>query len=329
MRNLWGKHELYLGVVILLLITSIGFVNPAFFTLSNLFDLCKSSAVIGIMALGVFMVLVSGGIDISFTAIAAFSMYVSVKILLGIDFHGSVVIAYFLAGCIGTLLGLVNAIFISWFGLPTLIVTLGTAGVFRGFMLAFIGTSIVNNLPDGMIRFSKMTVWSDTLSTGVTIGLSFSFFIFLILIVLIGFFMRYTMIGRGIYAMGGHYEAAQRAGFRCGMIEFVLYGMVGMLSGLAGITHACQMRNANPFDLVGMELDVIAAVVLGGTSIMGGRGTVTGTVLGVFLLVILNNSLIMINVPSYWQKVAIGLIIIFSTSITVRREKRVHRGIIA
>lgn len=322
------SHEFYLILTLCFLSLLIGFINPAFFSFANLFDLCKSSVVMGMMALGVLFVMISGGIDISFTAIAVLSMYASSKLLLMFDYTGSVLLAFLLAGGIGLCLGLFNAFFISYYSLPTLIVTLGTAGLFRGFMLAFIGTSIIYNLPEGMIHFSKLTVWDTGLPDETSIGLSYTVVIFALAIGLTAFILRNTLIGRGIYAIGGNMEGARRVGFNCRSIQFFLYGYVGILSGMAGVVHACHMRNADPFDIVGMELDVIAAVVLGGATLTGGYGSVLGTVLGVFLLVIINNSLILLNIPSYWQKVVVGLLIIISVAISAQRKKDTFKGII-
>ncbi len=322
MRKLLRKHEFGLAAIAVLLTVGIGLANPAFFSMANLFDLCQSSTVMGLFALGVLMVLVSGGIDVSFAAIGAFSMYATSRILLAADFQGSAGVAFILSGAIGALLGLFNGVFIGFYRLPTLIVTLGSASIFRGFLLAFIGTAIVNNLPEGMVRFSKLTLGGGSSSTGATAGLPFSFLLFVLAAAAVWFLLRHTMVGRGLYALGGNPVAAERVGFHVRRLQLFLYGFVGLLSGVAGIVHACTMRNANPFDLVGMELVVIAAVVLGGASITGGRGTVLGTVLGVFLLVAINNSLILLAIPSYWQKVAVGLVIIVSTALRVPQRGR-------
>ena len=208
------RHEFYLAATLALLASIIAPVNPAFLSLSNLFDLCKSSTVLGLFALGVLVVLLSGGIDISFTAIAALSMYVTSKVLLAVGYSGSVIVAFIMAGCLGLLLGLFNAFFISCFRLPTLIVTLGSASVFRGFLLAFIGTKIVTSLPAGMVEFSKRSVFTATLPGGETIGLSASFLLFVAAAVMVWVMLRYTMPGKGIYGLGGNPEATERAGFR-------------------------------------------------------------------------------------------------------------------
>ncbi len=327
MQRLLQRQEFWLALLTLMLGLGIGWANPAFLSLANLFDLCKSSTVMGLFALGVLVVLISGGIDVSFAAIGAFSMYVTSKMLLALGFQGSVVVAFLPAGVIGVSLGLFNALFIAFFRLPTLIVTLGSASLFRGFLLAFVGTTIVNNLPEGMVRFSKATIWGSAVPGSTTVGLSSCFLLFLVAALLVGLLLQYTLLGRGIYAMGGNFVAAERAGFRIRRQQLFIYGFAGLLSGLAGLVHACMMRNANPFDLVGMELNVIAAVVLGGASITGGRGTVLGTVLGVFLIVMINNSLILLNIPSYWQKVVTGLVILVSTGITARASGQRIRGV--
>jgi simple sugar transport system permease protein len=296
-------------------------VNPVFFTLENIFDLLKSSVVPGMFALGVLIVLISGGIDISFTSVAVFAMYVACKILLLVDFEGSIFRVFLLAGCIGLFLGLFNAVFVSLFKLSTLIVTLGTASVFRGCLLAFIGTAIINNPPKAYYDFSRLTILRHIGSGGQPTGLTCSFLIFVFFAIFVWVILRYTMIGRGIYAMGGNPVAAERAGFNLTALRFWIYGFVGFISGIAGIVHSTHMRNANPFDLAGMELFVIAAVVLGGASITGGRGTVFGTVVAVFMITIINNSLILLGIPSYWQKVIIGMIIIMSTGVTARTSR--------
>jgi simple sugar transport system permease protein len=313
------SHELVTAAILVMMIAVITLINPTFLSLSNLFDLLKSSVVMGIMAIGVLIVLISGGIDISFTAIAAFSMYVTSNLLIGASWASAWEIILILSGLIGMILGLFNAVFISFFRLPTLIVTLGTASLFRGFLLAFVGTSVLTNLPQGMIQLSRMTLLDQVLQTGEHIGLSVTVLFMFALAILTWFLLKYTLTGRGIYALGGAAGAARRVGFNINRLQFFIYGLVGFLSGIAGIIHASMMRNANPFDLVGMELFVIAAVVLGGASITGGRGSVIGTILAVFILVIINNSLILLGISTTWQRVVVGLIIIGSTAVSARR----------
>ena len=137
------RHEIVLSLVLVGMTVLVGSINPAFLSLANGFDLLKSSVVMGLFAVGTLIVLISGGIDISFTAIAAFAMYVTCRLLAASDYSGSFLLAFVLAALIGAGLGLLNAFFISRFNLPTLIVTLSTASMYRGFLLAFVGTAII------------------------------------------------------------------------------------------------------------------------------------------------------------------------------------------
>jgi simple sugar transport system permease protein len=313
-------HELVLAALLLVLTLVIGFLNPALFSRAHLYDLLKGSTVMGLFALGVLLVMISGGIDISFTAIAVFAMYVTSRWLVAVDFPGTVLVAFASSAAIGFALGGLNALFVAGFRLPALIVTLGTAGLIRGLLLAFIGTEILNQLPPGYARFSRLSWFEQTLPGGETVGLSPVFLLWLVAAVAVALLLRHTVIGRGIYALGGNAAAAERIGLNVTLLRLVVFGLAGALAGLAGLAHATMMRNANPFDLVGMELTVLAAVVLGGAGIFGGRGTVTGTFLGVLLLVLLNNSLILLGIPTYWQRVFVGLILLVATALSLRRE---------
>jgi len=129
------------------------------------------------------------------------------------------------------------------------------------------------------------------------------------------------MLGKGIYAIGGNLEAAKRAVFNIMKIQLFIYCFVGLLSRIASIQYGCLVRHVHPFNLMGMQLDVIAAVVLGGASLSGGSGTVLGTLLGVWMIYVIRNSLVLMRIPSYWDPVVIGLIIVVSTAINAYRSQ--------
>lgn len=322
------QHEIILAIVIALFSLSVGLTNPAFFSLDNTFDLLRSSIVIGILAIAVFVVLASGGIDVSFAAIATFCFYATTKVLLYSAGGGSVLAAFLISGSLGLLLGSVNAVFVSFFRLPTLIVTLGTMSLFRGLMLTFIGSDYITVLPDSLVAFSRWNLVEGATADGAVYRLPVAF-LFLPAIAFSSFLlMNKTIWGRGVFAMGGSFESAVRAGFPTRWLHFFVYGYVGVLSGLAGMVHTTLSRMANPFDLTGIELNVIAAVVLGGARITGGYGSVGGTLLGVALIVVINNSLILLGVPSYWQKVVVGILIIVGTGLTAVQSKK-KRGILS
>lgn len=328
MKKLFRTNEFFVALTIIALSLIIGTKNSAFFTLGNMFDLLRGSIVMGIFAVATLIVIISGGIDVSFPVIASFSMFATTTFLNSINYEGSILLAFAMAGALGILLGLINAVFISFFNLPTLIVTLGSASAFSGFLLTFIGVKEIGNLPKCMDDFSKMEIFSISSSDGFKYSLSFSILILIVIAVLVALMLKYTMLGRGIYALGGDRVSAERAGFNIRRIQFFIYCFVGFISGIAGIIYTSLMRNCNPINLVGTEMIVIAAVVLGGARITGGHGTMIGTMLGLFLVVIMNNSLILLGVPSYWQKLVIGMLILIGTGITSYQGKRESRKII-
>jgi simple sugar transport system permease protein len=319
--RLFRRNETLVAVTIILLVLLIGLNNPIFFTVGNAFDLLRSMIVIGIFAMGVLVVIVSGGIDVSFTAIGVFALYATVRLLKAHAPDSPIWVAFILAALIGLGLGLINAFFIAQFKLPTLIVTLGTLSMFHGFLLFAIGNQIIRDVPPAMTEFARSALVRVPLARG-TANLHPAILITVAVTVFVWWLLKYTMLGRSIYALGGARDAAERAGFNVPRIQYFIYAFVGLLSGIAGMTFGSLARQANPQDLVGMELNVIAAVVLGGAQLTGGRGTVIGTVLGVILVVIANNSLILIGVPTVWQRVVIGAIILIGTGLPAIRARR-------
>ncbi|MEZ4659509.1 MAG: ABC transporter permease [Caldilineaceae bacterium] len=320
-RALFQRNETLVAVTVAALCLYIGLRNPVFFTAGNLVDLLRSGVVIGIFAMGVLIVIISGGIDVSFTAIAVFALYSTTKILLAVMPEAPIALAFLIAALIGLGLGLINAFFIARFKLPTLIVTLGTLSMFHGFLLFAIGNQIIRDIPPSMTAFARSALITVQLERGST-NLHPSILITLVVTVLVWLLLDYTLLGRGVYALGGAREAAERAGFNVARIQYFIYGLVGLLSGIAGMTFGSLNRQANPQDIVGLELNVIAAVVLGGAQLTGGRGTVLGAILGVALVVIANNSLILVGVPSVWQRVVIGAIILIGTGLPSMRAER-------
>ncbi|CAO3408362.1 ABC transporter permease [Azospirillum largimobile] len=317
------RSETVIAGILLLAMVLIGTINPAFWQLDNLFSLMRSNVIIGIMALGVLLVLISGGIDVSFPAFAVAAMYLTIKGMLALGYNG-VVLPLAAATLMGLAFGAVNGFFVYKFRMIPLIVTLGTSAMVRGFLLGVVGTSMINinKMPTALIDFARTDVISVTKADGTTYGLTAMVLIYLGLAVAMHLVLRYTMIGRSAYALGGDPEAARRAGFDLRKTIFFIYCVAGALAGFAGLLHSGMIWLANPRDFVGLELDVIAAVVLGGASIFGGRGSVLGTMLGVFMLVMVKNSLIIMKVDTTWQLVAVGLIVIVATALSAWRDRR-------
>ncbi len=316
-RSIGGRlsrsHEAYLFLLIVAYCLIVNGIAPSFLTLENLFDVLKSSSIMGTMAIGVFVVMLSGGMDISFTAVATVSMFVTVKILL--TFTGNLGAAFAMAGVVGMAMGSINAVLVHFCRLPTLIVTLGTSSIFHGGMLALARIPYIYTVPRYFFSFSKRMLFSWTAPSGATVGLSMMTVIVLGAALLTWVILRYSTLGRGVYALGGNAEAAKRAGFNITRIQFFVYCYVGLLSGVASMEYVSLVRHVHPFNLMDIMLDVIAAVVLGGTSLAGGRGTVGGTLLGVWMIYLIRNSLVLMRIPSYWDSVVIGLVIVVSTGI--------------
>ena len=300
----------------------VGFINPNFFQVATFFDIARSSVVIGLFALGVLVILAAGGIDVSFTAIAALTMY-SVTQFVAASFPAAPLLLIFAISVVGGgLLGLVNGVLVHQLKAPSLIVTIGTQYLFRGFLLTFIGTVWILNLPAQMDSFGKLALIEYMSSRGAKVVLPAFFLVLPAAALLTWWILNRTLMGRAIFATGGSPAVAERLGYNLRAVHFFIFSYTGALAGVAGLIHACANRLANPFDIVGMEIDVIAAVVLGGARITGGTGTVTGTLLGVFLVVVINNVLIMTGVPSTWQRVVVGCFILAAGAFFVVRRKR-------
>lgn len=312
------RPEPVVAAVLVVAVVAIGLVNPVFWQPSNLFSLLRASVVTGILALAVLLVMLSGGIDVSFPAFAIAAMYLTVKAVTAWGV-GGVVLPFLMATGIGLALGLVNAAFVHGFRMIPLIVTLGTGTAVRGFILGVVGASQINvdQMPPDLIAFGRAELFNVS-------GASLSAMVPVYAAVALGvhLFLSRTLMGRSIYALGGGEEAARRVGFNVRRSVFVVYGAAGALAGFAGLLHGAMILTANPRDMIGLELDVIAAVVLGGASIFGGRGSVAGTVLGVLTLVVVTNSLIILGVDTTWQRVVVGLIVIAATAATAWRDRR-------
>lgn len=315
------RHETILFLVVLALIGLVSLVNPGFLTFFNMFSVLKSSTVVGLFAVGFFIVLVTGGLDVSFAAIAIVAMY-STVVIANTFFPGlSIWLLFGMAGLIGMFLGAINGILVVWLKAPSLIITLGTTSLFRGFLLYFVGTDTIRRVPSGMVDFSRTNVLVLTAENGARVGLHVSVVILLAVVAVVYFAMRHTVAGRSLYAIGGNRSAATRMGINVPLVEASAYTAAGLLAGVAGLIAGGIIRLANPQTLVGGELDVIAAVVIGGAAITGGRGSVIGVLLGVLLIVTTNSSLIALGVSTVWQKVAIGalLLIAIGLPMLVRR----------
>ncbi len=327
LQRLVRANEFYVFLVIIAISVIIQARSGQFFTVNNLVDLANAMVVPGLFAIGTHMVLVSGGIDVSFPALASLAVYAVTRILVDTNYQGGVWLAFVMVIVLGALLGAFNGVFTARLAVPTLIITLGTANVFSGVMQGALQSVQIPVLPRGMSEFGEAALFSvRNPNSGLTSNMPVSVLLLIAVAAAVVFLMRHTMFGRGIYAIGGDEAAAVRAGFNVRMTKFWLYTLVGVIAALGGLVRTSMMGQMHPTNLLGIEMMVIAAVVLGGTAITGGTGTMTGVMLGTLLIVIVENSMILTGVPTYWQRFALGLLIIIGTGVSavqlIRRRKR-------
>jgi simple sugar transport system permease protein len=314
------SHEFWLLIVILVLCAGLSLASTQFLTMQNLFDLLTSYAFVGILALGLLVVLIAGGIDISFTATASVAQYVALAVANA--YGGNWIGVCAMAIGIGGALGAINAILIQKLRIPSIIVSIATLNVFYGLLIFFTGGKYIYSLPDwfatGIFWFEFE--WGKDTSYGVNLQVLALIVCFLVTWLL----LNRTNIGRQIYAMGGNADAARRLGFHIFGLNMLVYCYMGVMAGVASLVQAQLAQSVAPTVLVGKELDVVAAVVLGGASLMGGVGTVLGTFLGLALLAVLQNGLILLGVSSYWSPLFVGFVILISVSVTAWSQRERH-----
>jgi len=319
MKKLFQYHETYLVIIIFILSAVITSINPNYFTAENMFDLLKSNSFVGIMAIGMLLVLISGGIDISFAAIATVSEYVMALTIMRIG--GNIVIALTVAVIVGTALGMINGVLIYYFRIPSIITTIATMNIFYGFLIVFTGGKWIYSLPAWFRNFAEIRLITFYNGNGIPYGLSIITFIWILVVVCAVVILKYTILGRSIYALGGDRRSSTRVGFNIFFTETFVYSFMGFLSGIAGVVQALLVQTVAPNSIVGKELDVIAAVVLGGASLSGGRGSVFGAILGVALLAILKNGMTLMAVPAVWYEFLVGVVILVSIGFSSYQSK--------
>ena len=302
----------YLLIVTLVLGFVLSVSTDSFFSLRNLLDLLSSYAFVGVLAAGLLVVLISGGIDISFTATASIAQYVMMAYL--IDYDGNWLIAFAMAGAIGIALGAVNAVLIHYLRVSSIIITIATLNIFFGLLIFITKGAYLYTFPDWFSSGYNLFEYTDAAGNYYSLSLQ-------ILVLFAAFALTYVLLnrtttGRQIYAMGSNPEAAKRLGFNILWLHLFVYCYMGFLAGIASVIQAQLAQSIAPTVLVGKELDVLAAVVLGGASLTGGVGSVGGALLGIALLAFLQNGLILLGVSSYWSPVFTGAVILISVSAT-------------
>jgi simple sugar transport system permease protein len=320
-RLILGRTETALGAVILVLAVIFSFASPYFLTLSNAADLVEAYSVTAILAAGVFVVLVSGGIDISFAAVASTTQYVAAIVATRYGFGP--VTAIGLACILGFAMGGINAVLTYYLRVFSIIVTIATSSIYYALLIYITGGSEIYDLPDWWT--DRIVFWQTETVTGDLVRLTLPMVVMAAVILVTHLLMAHTRAGRQIYAIGGNLEAAGRLGINLLGVQVLAYGYLGFLAGIAGFLQAHRVHQAVPTAMFGTELNVLAVAILGGASLTGGVGTMGGVVLGILLLAMLQNGLNLLGVSSYFFGVVIGLAIILSTSISGLAEKHLNK----
>jgi len=324
LKKLLRYNESYLFILILLISIIITIANPNFLTFENILGFLKSYSMIGIMAVGTLFVLILGGTpDVSFTAIAQVAEYATAVITLAIG--GNIFLAILMACIMGMIMGIINGLIIHYFRVSTIIVTIATFNIYYGLMYVITEGKLINVVPKMFENFGNTLLFPTTTEIGGTYGLALMPILWFVSLILGWFILRKTFLGRSIFAMGGNEVAAERIGINTMFVRIFVFGFVGFLSGLAAVVHLSIVQAVVPNIIVGKELEVIAAVVIGGASVFGGRGTVIGTFLGVLLFAIINNGLTLLNVSSYWYNITIGIIITSAVTVSAYQKLRQRR----
>lgn len=317
--NLLKSREWLLGITILLLLVVLSILSPNFLTYTNIVNLLKSFTVLGIFSLGVLLVVISGGVDVSFTAIAQVTQYAVVYLFVN-SIQGNIFLAFVAAIIMGTALGLFNGYLIHRYKMPAIIITIATQNLFYGLMYVITKGQLIYVIPEYFWKISNTMLFKQVAPNGAVSGISMTTVIWLVLSILTMILLKYTVLGRSIYMLGGNPIAAQRIGVNSKNTTLFVYGTMGAIAGIGGIAHVSIVNSVIPNSIVGQELQVIAAVILGGANITGGKGSVLGTFLGVLLFAILSNSLTLLQISSYWYNVFTGLIILISIVLNALQE---------
>jgi len=296
-----------LGLIIVIVIFWLS--SSYFLTLSNLLNIAQQTALNAILAVGMTYVIISAGIDLSVGSILAFSGVVMASALQSEVY---LPFAILIALAVGMICGIVNGVLISYGGLPPFIATLGMMSVARGATLLYTdGKPISGFAPE--FRF---------LATGQILGIPVSIIIMLLIFFIGQFILSRTKLGRYTYAIGGNEVASNLSGINTRYIKTIIYGINGLLCGLAAVILTARLNSAQPIAGFMYELDAIAAVVIGGTSLLGGVGKMSGTLIGALIMGVLRNGLNLLGVSSFIQQIVIGAVIIAAVLIDMMLKKK-------
>ena len=310
MKDLLKKREFLMFMMLMVICLGITLITPSFLTPSNLLSIVMNNVILAIMAMGMTLVIVTAGIDVSVGSQLGFaSIFVGIVALIPTSNIVTVLIVGILCG---TVLGMLNGILIAGAEIPAIVVSLGTMNIFRGSLLLYTNGKWVTSLPN----------WYTSLYNTSVLGIPTPIFILALVIGVTYFIAQHTRLGRSIYALGGNPAIASRVGINTGKVTLFVFAYMGALTGIASILYGAQLATIDPNAGTSFELMVISAVVIGGANVMGGSGSLLGSLIGVLILGVLQNGIILMRIEPYWQNVVVGLILVTAVTLDVMNNKR-------
>ncbi|MEI0565775.1 ABC transporter permease [Brachyspira pulli] len=285
-------------IALILLIIAISIISPDFRTINNFLSLLRQSAINGLIAFGMTCIILTGGIDLSVGSVLALTSIICAHVIkLGLPAPLAMIVALIF----GILLGVISGLMVTKSRLQPFIATLITMTGYRGLTMIISGGKPISRLGNNFLL--------NYIGKGSFLGIPTPVWILIVFFVIFLFVLQKTVFGRQIYATGSNAKAAELAGININKTKLIVYATSGFMAALSGLILVSRLGSAQPTLGEGYELDAIAAVALGGTSMTGGRGKITGTLIGILIIAVLNNGLNIIGVSSYYQDVVKALVI--------------------
>ncbi|HLZ64447.1 MAG TPA: ABC transporter permease [Ktedonosporobacter sp.] len=312
-------REAGLLVVLLLIVLVVGVQVPEFFTLSNMVQILLSVSILAIVAIGETLVVLTRNVDLSVGSVVGFTAFVAADLFK--EHPGTNLLSGILLGCVlGLLLGALNGLIVTWGRVPAIVATLGTLYVYRGFDFLYARGNQVSasDVPDSFL----------SLATTPLLGVPLLIWFAAVLALIFGYWLHASRTGRQLYAIGSNPEAARLIGLRSGLLVFGAFAISGLLSGLAGVLWGARFATVNATAASGLELQVIAAVVVGGVNIFGGSGKISGAMLGAIVLGTIDNSLSFLRVSQFWLQAIDGAAILIAVTLDAFITRWVQRLLI-
>ncbi len=300
------SHPQFLFLVAIVVVLSI--VTPSFATISNIINILKVVSVIAILACGLTLVVVSGALDLSIGSAVSLLTVVSATLQLRSDLA-----AVLIPLAVALVLGLFNGLIITSFKVNSIIVTLGALSVFAGAALIYTNGAIIIGTPG---------TWYSFLGQGKLLGIPFHVVVFVVIAILCEVVLSRTRFGKALIYIGTNSEAARIAGIRTRSVRIVAFLISALCAAVAGVILSSRMNSGSPVAGVGFEFDAITAIVIGGNSLTGGRGSIRNTIVGVLLLAVIVNALTLYNVPFAFQNITKGLLIILAITVDLRARAK-------